>query len=617
MRHLIVHGQRALIIALHLILAAAANWCAFWLRFDGSIPEWAVALQLEALPILLVLRAVSLVYFHSYESVWRYTGIWDLRNLGLATLCSTVAFYAAIRWGLGLTSYPRSVYIIDALLMLLLAGGMRVAPRILREFLPSQRGRRVLLYGAGDAGEVIVRDLRSSAFEGYSPVGFVDDDPEKMGRRIHGVRVLGTTAHLSQIMEKVAPHVVLVTIPNVDPAVLRSLVRTLAPYRATIKIIPNLRGLMDGKIELNQIRNLAVEDLLKRDPVEFGDESIQQLFAGKRVMVTGAGGSIGSELCRQIAACQPAMLVLYERYENNLYAINNELVRQGHQQRIAATIGDVTDELRLTSVMALHRPHIVLHAAAHKHVPLMEASPCEAAKNNVGGTRLVAHSAHRHGVERFIFISTDKAVNPTSVMGATKRVAEMVVQEIGQMSATCFATVRFGNVLGSNGSVVPLFLDQIKAGGPVTVTHPEVRRYFMLISEAVQLVLQAAAHAKSGATYVLDMGEQIQVLELARNLIRLSGYMPDDEIPITFVGLRPGEKLYEELVGSGETVEPSGVKKLQRVTPCPLPPNVEFAADIMTLARFAQLQNTESVIETICKLVPTFQPDQEAFSRSR
>ena len=334
-------------------------------------------------------------------------------------------------------------------------------------------------------------------------------------------------------------------------------------------------------------------------------------------MVTGAGGSIGSELCRQIAACQPAMLVLYERYENNLYAINNELIRQGHQQRIAATIGDVTDELRLTSVMALHRPHIVLHAAAHKHVPLMEASPCEAAKNNVGGTRLVAHTAHRHGVERFIFISTDKAVNPTSVMGATKRVAEMVVQEIGQVSATCFATVRFGNVLGSNGSVVPLFLDQIKAGGPVTVTHPEVRRYFMLISEAVQLVLQAAAHAESGATYVLEMGEQIQVLELARNLIRLSGYMPDDEIPITFVGLRPGEKLYEELVGSGETVEPSGVKKLQRVTPCPLPPNAEFAADIMTLARFAQLQNTESVIETICKLVPTFHPDRETFSSSR
>ncbi len=602
--------RRPLIVAMHLLMAGFANWCAFWLRFDGVVPEWAFALQLQTLPILLALRAVFLIYFQSYESVWRYTSIWDLRNLALATLSSTVAFYVIVRWGLGSANYPRSVYIIDAILMTLLVGGARLAPRLQRELLCSQGNRRVLVYGAGDAGEAIVRSLRSNPFEGYHPIGFLDDDSAKIGQRIHGVRILGTLDHLPQIMETLSPQVVLVAIPNVAPAVLRSLVRTMAPYRGTIKIIPNLRRLLDGKIELSQIRNLAVEDLLMRDPVELGGAATRNLFVGKRVLVTGAGGSIGSELCRQIAACQPAVLVLYERYENSLYAVQNELVQQGHRDRIVAAIGDITDEARLSAVMSQYRPQIVLHAAAHKHVPLMEASPCEAVKNNVGGTRLVAKTADRHRVERFIMISTDKAVNPTSVMGATKRIAEFIVQNTARTSQSCFATVRFGNVLGSNGSVVPLFLDQIKAGGPVTVTHPEVQRYFMLIPEAVQLVLQATALNNSGATYVLDMGEQIKVLDLARNLIRLSGYIPDDEIPITFVGLRPGEKLYEELVGTEETVQPSSVDKIQRVTPRQLPPNVNLALQVENLEYLAQLQDTKPLIEAICGLVPTFRSDQ-------
>lgn len=609
MRQLRVSFERPITIALHLLLALAANWGGFWLRFDGATPDWAVALQFQTLPILLVYRAGFLVYFRSYESLWRYTSMWDLRNLGLATLCSSLLFFVTIRWGLGLAAYPRSVYIIDALLMVLFAGGMRLAPRLRREFAWSRGSRRVLIYGAGDAGEAILRDLRGRPFEGYRPIGFVDDDTLKTGRRIHGVPVLGGSAQLPEIMEQHTPHVVLVAIPNVEPAVLRSLVRTLLPYRATIKIIPNLRRLLNGRIELSQIRNLGVEDLLKRKPVDIDKAGIRHLFAGKCVMVTGAGGSIGSELCRQIATCEPVMLVLYERYENNLYAIRNELVQYGHGERIATTIGDITDESRLTAVMAHYRPQIILHAAAHKHVPLMEANPCEAVKNNVGGTRLVSRMAHRFKVERFIMISTDKAVNPTSVMGATKRVAEMVVQEIGQVSETCFTTVRFGNVLGSNGSVVPLFLEQIRAGGPVTVTHPEVRRYFMLISEAVQLVLQAAVHAESGATYILDMGEQIRVVELARNLIRLSGYMPDDEIPITFVGLRPGEKLFEELVGLGETVGPSKVEKIQRVSPGALPEGGELLRQVTALERLAHLQQHKSVLEAVCRLVPTFQPD--------
>ncbi len=602
--------RRSLIIAIHLLLAGLANWCAFWLRFDGVVPEWALAIQLQTLPVLLALRAVFLSYFQSYESMWRYTSMWDLRKLALATLTSTVAFYVIVRWGLGAASYPRSVYIIDAILMILFVGGSRLAPRLKRELMRSQGKRRVLVYGAEDAGEAIVRSLKSNPFEGYQPIGFLDDNSAKIGQRIHGVRILGTLDHLPQIMETLSPHVILVAVPNVAPAVLRSLVRTMAPYRGVIKIIPNLRRLLDGKIELSQIRNLALEDLLMRDPVELGGAATRHLFAGKRVLVTGAGGSIGSELCRQIAVCQPSVLVLYERYENSLYAIHNELVQQGHRDRIAATIGDITDEARLSAVMSLYRPQIVLHAAAHKHVPLMEASPCEAVKNNVGGTRLVAKTAARHQVERFIMISTDKAVNPTSVMGATKRIAELIVQNTARTSRTCFATVRFGNVLGSNGSVVPMFLDQIKAGGPVTVTHPEVQRYFMLIPEAVQLVLQAATLDTSGATYVLDMGEQIKVVELARNMIRLSGYIPDDEIPITFVGLRPGEKLYEELVDTEETVQPSSVGKIQRVTPRQLPPSAALALQVENLEYLAQLNDTKSVMEAICRLVPTFRPDQ-------
>ena len=316
---------------------------------------------------------------------------------------------------------------------------------------------------------------------------------------------------------------------------------------------------------MSQIRKLAIEDLLARPPVGLDPAPVRQLIAGRCVMVTGAGGSIGSELCRQIAAFGPKTLLLFERYENTLFAIANELQDRWPALDVRPLVGDVCDAGRLAGVFSRHAPHIVFHAAAHKHVPLMELSPCEAVKNNVFGTQQLVDVASRFGVERFILISTDKAVNPTSAMGVSKRVAEMIVQSKNGSSKTAFAAVRFGNVLGSNGSVVPRFLEQIKAGGPVTVTHPDMRRFFMLIPEAVQLVMHAAAMAKGGEVFVLDMGEQIKVLDMARTLIRLSGFVPDTDIPITFTGLRPGEKLYEELVGSEESVEPSGTEKINRI----------------------------------------------------
>jgi FlaA1/EpsC-like NDP-sugar epimerase len=351
---------------------------------------------------------------------------------------------------------------------------------------------------------------------------------------------------------------------------------------------------------------LAIEDLLPRSPISLNVEDVRRLVRGKRVLVTGAGGSIGSELCRQIAALAPANLVLFERYENSLYAITNDLADRPERVPICAVIGDVTDANRVESVFFEHCPQLVFHAAAHKHLPLMEGNPCEAVKNNVVGTRTVADAACRHGVECFVLISTDKAANPSSVMGASKRVAELIVQTISTHSQTRFVTVRFGNVLGSNGSVIPRMLEQIRAGGPVTVTHPEIRRYFMLIPEAVELVLQAAVLARNRETFVLDMGEQLKILDVARNLIRLSGLVPDQDIAIKFIGLRHGEKLVEELVGDGEALEPSEISKIFRVRWPETPDMPRLTEEVDALAQAAMHGEESETIAQLHRIVPTF-----------
>jgi FlaA1/EpsC-like NDP-sugar epimerase len=463
-------------------------------------------------------------------------------------------------------------------------------------------GKRVLVFGAGDAGELIVRDMKNNAWHGYQPVGFVDDDESKVGHRIHGVPVLGTRADLARILRSHQPHEVLLAIPRAEPVAVRSIVRSLEPFKIPIKTLPNLRDLIDGKTELSQIRSLSVEDLLARAPVGIDPGPVKHLIAGRRVIVTGAGGSIGSELCRQIARLKPASLVMLERYENSLHAIRMELEDARLEFGLHPVVGDVTDRVRVDAVMQQYQPEILFHAAAHKHVPLMEENPCEAIKNNVRGSRLLAEAAERYGVDRFILISTDKAVNPTSVMGASKRLAEQVVHQIAAGSGTSFAVVRFGNVLASNGSVVPRFVEQIKKGGPVTITHPEIRRFFMLIPEAVQLVLHAAAQAQSGATYVLEMGEQVKLLDMARDLIRLSGFVPEEEIPIEFIGLRPGEKLYEELVGRDEDVGPSSVEKILRVT-SRTQPAADFRDAVSRVETDAAAGRREDVLQALRSLV--------------
>jgi FlaA1/EpsC-like NDP-sugar epimerase len=595
--------RRVFVVTLHLALIPMSNYAAFWLRFDGRIPEPELALFWALLPWLVVTRALAFVPFRLYEGLWRYVGLHDLRRILSGIVLSSFVFYVYVHLVRGIVTYPRSVVIIDALLLAFVMGGVRMAYRMSQEVRGRRPGRRVLIYGAGDTGEAIVRDMLRH--HERAPVGFVDDDASLVGRRIHGVPVLGTRLDLARILSTTDPHEILIAIPSAEPPTLREIAKALTPFGLPITISPRLGADAGPSLQVRSVRRLRIEDLLPRAPIGLDPSPVQRLLTGQRVMVTGAGGSIGSELARQIASLRPSALVLYERYENSLYAIGNELAERDPYVPVHSVIGDVTDRRRLDAVLAEHRPTIVFHAAAHKHVPLMEWNPCEAIKNNVLGTHMLALAAIQRGVRRVVVVSTDKAVAPSSVMGASKRVAELIVQALRQRSRTAFVTVRFGNVLGSNGSVVPRFMQQIESGGPVTVTHPEMRRYFMLISEAVQLVLHAATLGEQGALYALDMGEQVKLVDLARHLIALSGRTPED-IAITYTGVRPGEKLSEVLVGEDEDSLPSGVDKLWRVAPRHVPDPDVLLAQVSELERLARAGDATAALDALATIVPGF-----------
>jgi FlaA1/EpsC-like NDP-sugar epimerase len=600
--------RRLLLFVAHLALAALANWLAFLLRFDEDIPSQQWNLFTSMLPLLLTIRALAFYRFRLYDGLWRYMSLWDVRDLALSIALSTLAFAGVVRFGMGAWSYPSSVFVIDALLLLCLLTGLRVAPRLIRESGWIMTGRkRVLIVGAGDAGAMIVREMRNNPTYGYHPVGFIDDNPSKIGHRIYGVKVLGATDSLPRIVAEQGLDAVLVAMPSAAPAIVRKVVKALEAFDLPIQTLPNLRDVLQCRVEVSQIRNLSIEDLLDRVPVDLNPEPLRKLVQGERVLITGAGGSIGAELCRQVARLSPAALVLLDRYENGLFAIASELTAAGHLC-LSPVIGNITDVGQMNRLFAEYQPTLVFHAAAHKHVPLMEGNPCEAVLNNVGGTRIVAEAAHRHEVDRFILISTDKAVNPVSVMGASKGVAELFLQELGRSSRTIFTTVRFGNVLGSNGSVVPLFLEQIRAGGPVTITDAGMRRYFMLISEAVHLVLHAARLARGGELFVLEMGEQISVVDMARNLIRLSGFVPDKDIALTYLGCRPGEKLVEELVACHETVEATSVSKILCVRPDSTRDLSRLPGRITQLEQSAAEGSVSKVLAILCDILPTYRP---------
>jgi len=518
------------------------------------------------LPVLLAIR-VAVFHPHGlFRGLWRYTGARDLIGLFTATTISSLAFIGFLVLAFG-NGFPRSVPVIEWLCAMILVGGMRFAIRAARSrdlWIPrtGPKRQRVLILGAGDAGEMLVREIRSRHLMRFDPVGFLDDDPHKRGMSIHGVRVRGTLAELGHVAAAHAVDEVVIAIPSATGSQMRAIVQGCKDAGVRFKTIPGIDHLIEGRVTVSQIREVDIEDLLGRDPVVLDHAEISATIAGKVVLVSGAGGSIGSELCRQVCRFEPRALVLVEHCENNLFNVHRELAAKFPDLALVPCIADVTDATRMREVFGQHRPAIVFHAAAHKHVPMMEWNPGEAVKNNVGGTRTLADVSHESGVDRFVMISTDKAVNPSSVMGASKRTAEIYVQALSERSKTRFVTVRFGNVLGSAGSVIPIFKEQIAAGGPVTVTHPEMRRYFMTIPEASQLVLQAGAMGAGGEIFILDMGEPVRIADLARDLITLSGFKPGVDIDVEFTGVRPGEKLFEELSVDEEDADRTGHPKI-------------------------------------------------------
>ncbi len=598
--------QRVILLLIEAILVASSYYAAFALRFDGKVPPAQLTAYLRTVPWLLVTRFLVAFAFRMHHRVWRYTGLRDLINLAAAGVVGTLLFATFVALAINCPWIPRTVYAIDTIVVVVLLGGVRALRRILYERDKREPGLRVLIFGAGDAGELIVRDMMHNPEYGYSPVGFVDDDRMKVGRMIHGIRVLGTRAEVADVISACTPHEVLIAMPKMGPETIRGIMRVLEPFGLPIKILPSLPGVLEGRVRMGDVRNVALEDLLCRRPVGLDPAGLRGVIEGQSVLITGAGGSIGSELCRQISALKPRMMVMYERYENGLYSIEQELRDRNPGCRIAAVVGDVCDGARLEETFRKFDVKLVFHAAAHKHVPLMELNPCEAIKNNVRGTRVLAEVAARAAVDRLVLISTDKAVNPTSVMGASKRTAELVVKAIAEQTGLRLGAVRFGNVLGSNGSVVPRFLEQIRAGGPVTVTDPAMRRFLMLIPEAVQLVLHAATLMNPGAIYLLEMGEPTRIAEMAKQLIQLSGLVPDRDIAIEYVGLRPGEKLCEETFAADEKVEPSGIPGILRVRGERESHRRSLLQQVEMLEKVAASGDADGAVRMLREIVPSF-----------
>ncbi|MDZ7593955.1 MAG: nucleoside-diphosphate sugar epimerase/dehydratase [Thiobacillus sp.] len=566
-------NPRTVAIILHDILAASLAWQgAYWLRFNLDMPPEFQAAALATLVWVVPLQAVAFWRFGLYRGIWRFASLPDLKRILFAVGLAALLIPLVLILFRVSSVVPRSVLILDPLLLVVLMGGSRLAYRAWKEHRLSSvlhpDRKPVLVAGAGSAADFLLRELARSP-AGFHVVGLLDDSRGKLGRLVQGIPVLGTLDDVVGQAQRMRVDDVVLALPSAAHAVRKRITQNCAEAGLKVLTVPSLEDLVSGRVSVSSLRPIELEDLLGRDPVELDCSGLHQLLTGQVVMVTGAGGSIGSELCRQIAHFQPSKLVLFEQSELALYEVDEELSDRFLGLKTTPVIGDVKDAVWVNQVMAEHRPAVVFHAAAYKHVPLMEnANAWEAVRNNVLGTQVVAAAALAHGVAKFVMISTDKAVNPTNVMGATKRLAEMACQAMQQRQpdqqpgGTRFVSVRFGNVLGSSGSVIPKFQKQIEAGGPVTVTHPEITRYFMSIPEAAQLVLQAGLMGEGGEIFVLDMGEPVKIAELAKLMIRLSG-ADEDRIRIVYTGLRPGEKLYEELLADDESTLPTPHPKLR------------------------------------------------------
>jgi FlaA1/EpsC-like NDP-sugar epimerase len=597
---------------------------AMQLRYEPSVPLYQLRIFSNLWPVMTALGLISFALTRMYRTLWRYASVGDALHIAMGTGL-TMASTMALGMVLDLFLKPnlflmgsKTVYPVAWLLLLLMAGAQRFGVRLVNQLgvknraLKKESCSRVMIVGAGWAGASLIRELTARGFREGLPVVAVDDDPTKAGTRMMGIPVLRGTENIPQYVEKYQIDQIVIAIPSASLAQRKQILDIATATNCKLKLVPTLRDVTGKTERIGETRDVNITDLLCREEVHLDMGAISDYLKDRVVMVTGGGGSIGSELCRQIARFEPKRLVIFDIYENNAYELANELgAKYGKSLPLTVLIGSVRDLNRLEQVFDEIKPEVVFHAAAHKHVPLMEFSPAEAVKNNVFGTLNVARCADKYGVRRMVTLSTDKAVNPTNVMGATKRVTEMILQWMAGRSKTKYMAVRFGNVLGSNGSVIPLFMQQIARGGPVTVTHPEITRYFMTIPEASQLVLQAASIGESGNIFVLDMGTPVKIADLAKNLIRLSGLKPEEDIKISYCGLRPGEKLYEELMltEEAETLDDTRFDKINVLRPVEI--DEAFEDQLRALESCAQ-EDPEAVRDLLKTLVPTYQEDTKA-----
>ena len=589
---------------------------AFLLRFDLSLPPRETAHLVYALSVWVVVKIIVFRIARLDRGWWRFVSLADLPRLAMGNLLGSFVGTLAILW-LAPPGFPRSIYVLDLLVCSLLTIGVRLAARILFEaskFQASVEKKRTLIYGAGEAGMSLLAEIRNNSSLPYHAVGFIDDNAKKAELVVHGVKVLGNGERLAAIARKHRVDTVLIAIPSASGEQMTRILRRCQEAGVSYKTIPGLGEIIKANNLSKQIRDVSVEDLLGRNPARLDEKEISGKHEGKVILVTGAGGSIGSELCRQIARFRPKTIVGYEISENALFHLDLEMREYFPGVLFHPEIGSVQRPERLAEVLDHYHPSILYHAAAYKHVPMMEAHMFEALENNVFGTYMTALAAAEHGVEDFVMISTDKAIRPTSIMGVTKRVAELAVNSL-QNGGTRFACVRFGNVLGSNGSVIPLFKKQIAAGGPVTVTHPEMQRYFMTIPEASQLVLQASAMGRGGEIFVLDMGEPVKIVDLARNLILLSGLRPDEDIRIEFTGIRPGEKLYEELHTFEESTLPTRHEKV-KIFAGPSLAYGEMTGSLETLRQICAARDVAQLILQLKEIVPEYNPSAHVLQRA-
>ena len=601
--------RRYLVFLLDLFFIISSYLLAYLLFFDFQVdiePEQIT----KILPIVIGSKVVVFLSSRLYRSMWKYASLPDafeiVKTVSMASIISLVAILIFREY----QDFSRVIFLLDWGILLCMVAGSRLAWRVYREMylIPRMKsGPKTLIVGAGEAGNQLLHEIRKSPKANYNVLGFVDDDSTKTGMHLGGVKVLGNTSELTRLAQNMDIEQVIIAIPSARGSDVRAIIRRCEKANVRFKILPGISDLISGKVEVSQIKDVEIDDLLGREQASLDDKAISRYLEGKRILVTGAGGSIGSEICRQVARYAPHKIILLDSAETSLFHIERELSKMYPGLMLVPVIADVRNRDRLECLFDEFAPEVVFHAAAYKHVPMMEYNPIEAVTNNIGGSRNLADMADRFGVNVFVLISTDKAVNPTNIMGASKRAAECYIQAVAARSKTKFTTVRFGNVLGSNGSVIPIFMEQIKNGGPVTVTDPKVVRYFMTIPEASQLVLQAACLGQSGEIFVLDMGEPMPILELAEELIRLSGLEPYEDIEIAFTGLRPGEKLFEELLNNGEntlTTSHDKIKVLDAVGSCA----VISAHDLDLLFSTANSNDIAGLLSAIQRLVPEYTP---------